>query len=692
MTEREPLLAALEWQLAAGVDEVVGVEPVNRFAPPPRPREPGKAAPVGARPADCARGLAPDIARIADLDALRDRLLAFDGCALKKTATNTVFGDGPAGARLMIVGEAPGADEDRQGRPFVGPSGRLLERMLAAIGLEREEVYIANTVYWRPPGNRTPSAEEVEACRPFMDRQIALVAPEVLMLTGGAAAKDAARHDGGHHAPARPLAAIRDRGRVDRRHADLPPCLPAAFACTQARGLARPAGGQGPAGERPLVRALALAVLTVWSGAVEAADFRVLSSADVKRYERLFQLEADNRWAESDALAQEVDDPLLMGHVLYRRYVVSHDYVTPYEELRAWLEAYGDHPGANKVSRLALKRRPPGALPPPPEHHPRVRNPTPLFVAKPLRKPPTAVGTIYARIIEQHLKDERPDLAGSLFRDAAVHRALGRDYADKLRADIAFSFYLLGKDAEAYSLASRRAESAQNRVSLLHWVAGLAALRLGWHAGAARHFAAHSKSPAASPWNASAGAFWAAKMYRQIERPDDAETWLREAALHKRTFYGMLAREMLGLPHGLNFEPPPLDNADRLRVHAEPAAIRALALGQVGRTVEAEAEMRRALADADTDTTRALLAVSVSASLPRAALLAGRRLLGRGDAPPRSRALSAGALAAGRRLRAGPGAAACLHAPRERVRHPRREPCGCARADAAHAFDGEFAG
>ena len=190
------MLAALEWQLAAGVDEVVGFEPANRFAPPPerkapapRPPEAGKAASVELRPAAGAPGLAPDIARIADLDALRDRLLAFDGCALKKTATNTVFGEGPAGARLMIVGEAPGADEDRQGRPFVGPSGRLLERMLAAIGLEREEVYIANTVYWRPPGNRTPSAEEVEACRPFMDRQIALVAPEVLMLTGGAAAK-----------------------------------------------------------------------------------------------------------------------------------------------------------------------------------------------------------------------------------------------------------------------------------------------------------------------------------------------------------------------------------------------------------------------------------------------------------------------------------------------------------------------
>ena len=193
MTERDTLLAALEWQLAAGADEVVGFEPANRLAPPPEPKAPASPSPFPRAAAPSARPAAPapsqDIAGARDLEALRGRLLAFDGCALKKTATNTVFGEGPAGARLMIVGEAPGADEDRQGRPFVGPSGRLLERMLAAIGLAREEVYIANTVYWRPPGNRTPSAEEVEACRPFVNRQIALVAPEVLMLAGGAAAK-----------------------------------------------------------------------------------------------------------------------------------------------------------------------------------------------------------------------------------------------------------------------------------------------------------------------------------------------------------------------------------------------------------------------------------------------------------------------------------------------------------------------
>ena len=381
------------------------------------------------------------------------------------------------------------------------------------------------------------------------------------------------------------------------------------------------------------MRGLALAILTVWSGAAGGAELRILSPSDTDRYERLFQFEAENRWEEADALAREVENPLLMGHVLYRRYAVSRDYVTPYEELRAWLEAYGDHPGAHEVSRLALKRRPPGALPPPPERHPPVRKPTPVFVAAPLQKSPTAVGAIYARIIKQHLRDERPDLAHNLFRDAAVHRALGRDQADKLRADIAFVFYLFGKDAEAYSLASRRADLAQDRVSLLHWVAGLAAHRLGWYGAAARHFSAHARSPAASPWNASAGAFWAARMLQRIGRSDEAETWLREAARHKRTFYGMLAREQLGLPHGLNFELPPLDEADRLRILAEPAAIRALALAEVGRAVEAEAEMRRALADADIDTTRALLTAAAAAHLPRAALLAGRRLLGSGDAP-----------------------------------------------------------
>ncbi len=113
----------------------------------------------------------------------------FDGCGLKRTAKSLCFSRGSEQARLMLIGEAPGRDEDLQGKPFVGRAGQLLDRMLAAIGLDETSIYITNTVYWRPPGNRTPTPEEIEACAPFLARQIDLLAPQVLVLLGGAAAK-----------------------------------------------------------------------------------------------------------------------------------------------------------------------------------------------------------------------------------------------------------------------------------------------------------------------------------------------------------------------------------------------------------------------------------------------------------------------------------------------------------------------
>ena len=129
-------------------------------------------------------------ARASTLDALRTALESYDGCALKQTATNLVFADGTPEARVMIVGEAPGADEDRQGKPFVGVSGQLLDRMLSWIGFSRaENVYISNILFWRPPGNRTPTAAEVAACLPFVERHIALKQPDYLILSGGSSAK-----------------------------------------------------------------------------------------------------------------------------------------------------------------------------------------------------------------------------------------------------------------------------------------------------------------------------------------------------------------------------------------------------------------------------------------------------------------------------------------------------------------------
>lgn len=135
-------------------------------------------------------GAARDMAaRCASLSELQACLESFEGCNLKLTAKNLVFADGNPQARLMFVGEAPGRDEDLQGRPFVGRSGQLLDRMLAAIGVDRSSAYIANVVPWRPPGNRTPTPQETEICKPFIMRQIELVNPDVLVFLGAASAK-----------------------------------------------------------------------------------------------------------------------------------------------------------------------------------------------------------------------------------------------------------------------------------------------------------------------------------------------------------------------------------------------------------------------------------------------------------------------------------------------------------------------
>ena len=156
--------------------------------PPLSPSRP--ADPIAALSADAVAHSAREAAAAAqNLDELRAALDAFEGCSLKRTASRLVFADGNPQARLMLVGEAPGAEEDRQGLPFVGRAGQLLDRMLASIGLDRTKVYIANVVPWRPPGNRTPTPQETAACLPFMERQIALVDPAIIVCLGGSAAQ-----------------------------------------------------------------------------------------------------------------------------------------------------------------------------------------------------------------------------------------------------------------------------------------------------------------------------------------------------------------------------------------------------------------------------------------------------------------------------------------------------------------------
>lgn len=190
---REDMLSILEWYRAAGVDIAVGEEPVDRFAQRPPPRVTQPASPLAERAVDMpALGGQPGATRelaagAASLDALEAIVGAYDGCGLKLRATQLVFADGNPQADIMLIGEAPGAEEDREGKPFVGKAGLLLDRMLSGIGLDRSKVYLANTVPWRPPGSRTPTPEEIALCLPFLHRQVELVAPRIVVTLGGPA-------------------------------------------------------------------------------------------------------------------------------------------------------------------------------------------------------------------------------------------------------------------------------------------------------------------------------------------------------------------------------------------------------------------------------------------------------------------------------------------------------------------------
>jgi uracil-DNA glycosylase family 4 len=195
------VLSALRLQLEWGADEALTETPVDRLSARPAAAAPRPAAhaPLAALTAPALPGFTPTAAPVARAqqlaaaantrEELRAALAAFDGCPLKATATNLVFSDGNPDAGLMLVGEGPGAEEDRAGLPFVGPSGQFLDRMLASIGLDRTKYLITNLIPWRPPGNRNPTDNEVLVCLPFLLRHIALVRPRRLVLLGALATR-----------------------------------------------------------------------------------------------------------------------------------------------------------------------------------------------------------------------------------------------------------------------------------------------------------------------------------------------------------------------------------------------------------------------------------------------------------------------------------------------------------------------
>lgn len=201
----------LEWYAESGVDVLLEDQPINRFeeVPPPAKQKPSgeslaakrlneRSPEPQTRPvptevtvpdANVIESAANAAAASNSLDELKQAISAFEGCNLKRTAKNMVFADGNPQADVMFIGEAPGRDEDIQGLPFVGRAGQLLDKMLEAMGMDRTSSYISNVIPWRPPGNRTPTPQETEICRPFIERHIELISPKLIVMLGGSSAK-----------------------------------------------------------------------------------------------------------------------------------------------------------------------------------------------------------------------------------------------------------------------------------------------------------------------------------------------------------------------------------------------------------------------------------------------------------------------------------------------------------------------
>lgn len=216
-TLKRKVYQLIDWYVEMGITTAVGYEPADhyKFVPLPTPGYSPPAKPVSKPVTRTTMSASPReempkvpsspggaiprtrliqegrelVSKCQTLDELREMVSNFKGCPLKLTATNTVFSDGNPNASIMIIGEAPGADEDREGKPFVGGAGQLLEKAMGAIGLDRTKVYITNMIPWRPPGNRPPTAQEIAQCLPFVERHIELIRPKILVLLGAVATK-----------------------------------------------------------------------------------------------------------------------------------------------------------------------------------------------------------------------------------------------------------------------------------------------------------------------------------------------------------------------------------------------------------------------------------------------------------------------------------------------------------------------
>lgn len=359
---------------------------------------------------------------------------------------------------------------------------------------------------------------------------------------------------------------------------------------------------------------------------------RVLSEADVRRYKDVFRLQDEGKLRAADRLIRAIEDRLLMGHVLAQRYLHPTAYRSSWRDLRGWLALYADHPDADRIHRLAMKRKPSGApAPTAPTSGYLGGNGADHVVDVTLYVSPRQRSTAEKAAIRNLKRDlrrlvtrGRPSAAlGRLSRKDARDLLDPVEFADQ-RGKIANGYFVMGKDEEALRLASASAQEAGKVVPWVHWTAGLAAWRLGQVETATGHFQALAMADRASRMLRAAGAYWASRGLLQQERPAEATRWLARAAQFPLTFYGLLGRRALGVEVPFDWSLPRVTVAKTTALAAHDGGRRAFALMQVGQAERAEKEWRKLFPRLDESLREPLMTIAARNDMPGLAIrLAG---------------------------------------------------------------------
>ncbi len=393
--------------------------------------------------------------------------------------------------------------------------------------------------------------------------------------------------------------------------------------------LARPAPAHDRGNE---IRRAGTALLPIAAeadaGALATRLARPLDAGDRARYRRIFALQKDGSWRRADAEIRKLGDRILLGHVMAQRYLHPRKYRSRYGELKAWLDLYADHPDARRIWRLAMRRKGRDARPPrrPVVHAPAARASNEIgrqygYVSE--RRRSAGISRKARRLIRTVRRDAARGAltkAGRVLSWRSTRQILDATEMDIARSYLAAGYFFRGSTEEAYRLSANAAGRAGPHMPMANWIAGLSAYRKGRYAEAAGRFEAMAQTGGLSGWTASAAAFWAARSNLIAARPEQVTFWLRKAAVHDRTFYGLLAGRVLGVEREIDWKIPRLTVGRIDVVVRHPAGRRALALLQIGDRRRAERELLALAGIRDGALGEALLAVAETGRLPLLAL------------------------------------------------------------------------